>query len=65
LGDGRKRSGVQGHPWLYSEFEASLGYMRPCPKKIKITHDYNSSSLKILQKLHNEHVKYKYILRYI
>jgi hypothetical protein len=22
----------QSHPWLYREFEASLGYMRPCLK---------------------------------
>ena len=32
-------SGVQGHPWLHSEFEASLGYMRPCLKTINSTGD--------------------------
>ena len=26
------RSGVQGHSWLYSKVEASLGYMRLCLK---------------------------------
>lgn len=25
--------GVQGHPEMYSEFEAILGYLRPCLKK--------------------------------
>jgi hypothetical protein len=28
-------SQVQGHPWLQSEFEASLGYLRPGLKKNK------------------------------
>jgi hypothetical protein len=28
-------SRVQGHPFLYNEFEANLGYIRPCFKKIK------------------------------
>lgn len=22
--------GIQGHPWVWNESEASLGYMRPC-----------------------------------
>lgn len=25
---------VQDQPWLYSEFEASLGYIRPCLQKL-------------------------------
>lgn len=25
--------GVHGHPWLHSKLEASLGHMRPIPKK--------------------------------
>jgi hypothetical protein len=29
------RSEVQGCPWLHSEFEASLGYVRLCAKKNK------------------------------
>lgn len=28
-------SEVQSHPWLYCEFEASLGYVRPNLKKKK------------------------------
>lgn len=28
-------SEIQGYLQLYREFEASLGYMRPCLKKIK------------------------------
>ena len=28
-----KGPGVQSHPQLHSEFEASLGYKRPCLKK--------------------------------
>lgn len=31
-------SGVQGHPQLHSEFEASLGYIRSCLKKKKNTY---------------------------
>lgn len=31
----RGASGGQGHIQLYSEFEASLGYMRPCLKTEK------------------------------
>jgi hypothetical protein len=27
--DSGRRIGIQGHPWLYSEFRVSLGYMRP------------------------------------
>lgn len=28
-----ERPVVQDHPWLSSEFETNLGYMRPCLKK--------------------------------
>lgn len=35
-------SEVQGQPWLHSEFEVTLGYMRPClKKKKKITVVFN------------------------
>lgn len=27
--------GDLGHPWLHGEFEAILGYMRPCLKELK------------------------------
>jgi hypothetical protein len=32
------RSGVQGHSWLYSKVEASLGYMRLCLNNKIIKH---------------------------
>lgn len=32
-------SEIQGHPWLDSEYEASLDYTRPCLKKKK-AHKY-------------------------
>lgn len=38
LSTGRLRQedqGIQGHPWFVRKFEASLGYMRSCLKKIK------------------------------
>lgn len=28
-------SGIQSPPWLHSNFDASLGYMRPCLQKKK------------------------------
>lgn len=28
-----KGSGAQGYPWLHSELEANLGYVRACLKK--------------------------------
>lgn len=28
-----RESEVQGHPWLYKEYESSLGYLRPCQRK--------------------------------
>lgn len=28
-------SGIQGHPWLHSEFESSLGYVKLCLKNKK------------------------------
>ena len=27
-----ERSGIQGHPWLHGELQASLGYRRLCLK---------------------------------
>ena len=33
--------GVQGHSWLHSEFQASLGYMKPCLKN----RNYTTSSV--------------------
>lgn len=31
-----RRPEIQGHPWLPSEFEMSLKYIRPCCKKVEI-----------------------------
>jgi hypothetical protein len=28
--------GVEGQPWLHSELEVSLGYLRPCHKTTKL-----------------------------
>lgn len=28
--------GVQGHPWLFSKFEANLAYIKPCPKGVEV-----------------------------
>ena len=36
--------GVQGHPWLYSEFEASLGYMRFLIKYSKEKKNFKNKS---------------------
>lgn len=33
---GAGRPEIQGHPWLPSEFEMSLKYIRPCCKKVEI-----------------------------
>lgn len=37
-----RRSGEQGHPWLYAEFEVTLGYMRTCLKQGQKNLDFPS-----------------------
>jgi hypothetical protein len=44
LGEEARRSEVQGHPRLHSEFRASLGYKKLCLRRIKIK---NMFSMKV------------------
>lgn len=44
------RPEIHGHPWLSSEFDMSLTYIRPCCKKIEINENLTVNTEKLEDK---------------